>query len=457
MEKTFEIKDLLNILRKNKILITSIPFVCLLIGFIYTYFIASPIYESKTDLLVNTTPTANTAEPVSPLEIDASLKLIETYQYILKSQRMADLVIKDLDGLLTEDEFLDNVKAESNGNSQIISIIVENKNPDDAALIANKTAVIFQSEIKKLMKIENVNILTIATPYSSTSKPILLFNLLLSFAAGLILATIFVLIKELKNKKFESKKGITDLLGIPYLGEIPAIIPQGPTNKYLDERYNKLVAHTEPHSSSSEAYRSVRANLDILRQSKQPVTILVTSTSAGDGKSLTCGNLAVTLAKDNKKVVFVDSDMRKPNGHSLFNLHNRCGLTNYLTGFSSSDEIIQSTAIPKLSFISAGPISPNPHELIISKKMDLLIDRLKQKFDVILFDSSPLLVSDSILLSGKMDGCIYVLNARKTNRDDANEKIELLKRSSNELIGAILNEKKTHKSNPHYYYGGYMG
>lgn len=457
MEKMLEVKDLITILKRNKRFIISIPVSCLLIGFFYSFFIANPQYISKSDILVNAAPSANSAELVSPLEIDASLKLIETYQYILKSQRMATLVIKDLNGLLTEDEFLDQVTAESNGNSQIISIIVENKNPADAALIANKTAQIFQSEIKKLMKIENVNILTVATPASSTLKPLLLFNLLLSLAAGLFLASLVVLAKELLNKKIESKKGITDFLGIPYLGDIPAIVPQNPSSKYLDERHTKLIAYTEPHSLSSEAYRSIRANLDILRKAKHPVTILVTSTSAGEGKSITCGNLAVTLAKDNRKVVFVDTDMRKPNGHSLFNLHNRCGLTNYLTGFSSADAIIQTTAIPNLSFVSAGPISPNPHELIISKRMDLLIEHLKQTFDVILFDSSPLVVSDSILLSSKMDGCIYVLNARKTNKEDANEKIELLKRSSNELIGAILNEKKPYKKNHHYYYGGYMG
>jgi protein-tyrosine kinase len=219
-----------------------------------------------------------------------------------------------------------------------------------------------------------------------------------------------------------------------------------------DERYSKLVAHWEPKSHVAEAYRTIRTNIQFASVDREIKTLLVTSTGPSEGKSITAANLAIVMSQSDKKTIFVDTDLRKPTGHHAFHLPNRRGLTSYLSGNDRMEEVLQSSEIPNLSIITSGPIPPNPAELLGSRKMELFLDELKEKYDYIVFDSPPVIaVADSTILATKVDGCILVVNAGKTNRDLALKAKQQLENANVNLLGVVLNNRKM-KGNSYYYY-----
>jgi protein-tyrosine kinase len=225
--------------------------------------------------------------------------------------------------------------------------------------------------------------------------------------------------------------------------------------KNFDERYSKLVAHWNPKSPISEAYRTIRTNIQFAGIDREIKTILLTSTGPSEGKSTTSVNLAIVMAQSDKRVVYIDADMRKPTGHHTFHLPNRKGLTSYLAGQVSLDEVVQTTEIPNLSAITAGPIPPNPAELLGSKRMGLFLEELKQNFDHIIIDSPPTIaVADATILATQVDGCILVVNAGKTNRELAIKAKQQLENVNAPLLGVVLNNKEIKGNNYYYYYYG---
>ncbi|WP_047150832.1 CpsD/CapB family tyrosine-protein kinase [Aneurinibacillus tyrosinisolvens] len=223
----------------------------------------------------------------------------------------------------------------------------------------------------------------------------------------------------------------------------------------LDERYSKLVAHWNPKSPIAEAYRTIRTNIQFAGVDREIKTILVTSTGPSEGKSTTSANLAIVMAQSDKKTVYIDADMRKPTGHHTFHVPNRKGLTSYLAGQAALDEVLQSTEIPNLLVIPAGPIPPNPAELLGSKRMTSFLEQLKQQFDYIVIDTPPTVaVADSTILATQVDGCILVVNAGKTNRDLALKAKQQLENVNAPLLGVVLNNKEIKGNNYYYYYYG---
>ena len=190
--------------------------------------------------------------------------------------------------------------------------------------------------------------------------------------------------------------------------------------------------------------------------------IVVSSPLPSEGKSATVSNLAVTLAQAEKKVLVIDSDLRKPRQHRIFGLKNLDGLTNYLTIGVELKALIKPTEIPNLFLINAGPVPPNPAELLGSEKMGRLVKQLKQFFDYILFDSSPLLVvPDALVLAPHTDGLILVVWGGKTPRESlrkAREQLDLMKFRP---LGVIINHLNIRDHNyyykDHYYHYQYYG
>ncbi len=219
-----------------------------------------------------------------------------------------------------------------------------------------------------------------------------------------------------------------------------------------ESRYRKLVTNWAFPSHIVEAYRTLRTNIQFASVDKQIKSILFTSTGAGEGKTTTSANLAIAMAKDLKRTVYIDTDLRKPAGHLIFNLSNRAGVTHYLVGQSALEEVIQETGIPLLSAVTSGAIPPNPAELLGSNRMSAFLDELERLFDVIILDSPPLLVTDGFLLSQKVDGCILVIDAKKTKREQAVKAVEQLKHAHANILGVVLNNEKRVKGSTYEYY-----
>ena len=220
----------------------------------------------------------------------------------------------------------------------------------------------------------------------------------------------------------------------------------------------ELVPHFFPNSRLAESYRSIRTAL-LLSSADNPVkTIAVTSAMPGEGKTVSVSNLAVTLAQSGKTVVVVDADLRRPRQHRIFKIKNTFGLTTYLTDSLPIKDVVKSTEIPNLFVINAGPIPPNPAELLGSDKMARFIRLMAEESDYVLFDLPPMLdISDALVLGAKVDGMVLVVWGDKTSREalkKAREKLDLLRLRT---IGVIINNVNVPRRGPYYYKDYYHG
>jgi len=171
-----------------------------------------------------------------------------------------------------------------------------------------------------------------------------------------------------------------------------------------------LITYDDPSSTVSEQFNTIRTNIQFSSVDKKLKSILFTSSAPSEGKSTISNNVGVSWAKQGEKVVLVDADLRRPTIHKTFNVSNRAGLSSYLLGNASFEEIIQPTMIHNLYVITSGPVPPNPSELLGSMRTQDLFTRLEDKFDLLILDAPPAnSVTDSQILASKVDGVILVI------------------------------------------------
>lgn len=217
-----------------------------------------------------------------------------------------------------------------------------------------------------------------------------------------------------------------------------------------------LVSVTDPSSVVAEQFRTIRTNIQFSAVDKKIQSLVVTSAEPSEGKSTVSSNLAVVWAKQNEKVLLIDADLRRPTAHRTFNLLNAAGLSSYLSNNAVYEEIIQETEVPNLSVISSGPVPPNPAELLNSRHINTLIERLEDEYDIIIFDAPPInTVTDAQLLANKADGVILVVPQGIAEKGGVTHAVEQLNKVHAKVLGTVMNRFKADKAPG--YYGGYYG
>jgi capsular exopolysaccharide synthesis family protein len=220
-----------------------------------------------------------------------------------------------------------------------------------------------------------------------------------------------------------------------------------------DHQPDHLITVADPRSPVSEAYRTLRTNLDFSSLDKPIKTMLVTSAGPEEGKSTVLANLAVTTAQAGRKVILVDCDLRRPTLHSIFNLKNDVGLTTMVVDDAAMESPpLRDTGVEGLQLVSSGPLPPNPSELLGSRRMEEIITALLERADVVLFDAPPVVaVTDAAVLATKVDGVLLVVNAGGTKRDYARTAKARLEKVNANLLGAVLNNVRFDVSLHRYY------
>ncbi|CAN7690598.1 CpsD/CapB family tyrosine-protein kinase [Paenibacillus sp. LjRoot153] len=214
-----------------------------------------------------------------------------------------------------------------------------------------------------------------------------------------------------------------------------------------------IITHQNPKSPISEAYRTLRTNIQFSSIDEELRVIMVTSAGPGEGKSTTLINLAVAYAQTDKKVLVIDGDLRKPTMHHALHVSNRSGLTNLLTNQLTIADVLQSSFVPNLQIITSGPIPPNPSEILSSKKMLSVLDELKQQFDIILIDAPPAIaVTDAQIIATRSDGVIIVVNSDKTKREVVLKAKQNMDNVRARILGVVLNNVDRNNKDAYYYY-----
>lgn len=218
-------------------------------------------------------------------------------------------------------------------------------------------------------------------------------------------------------------------------------------------RKETLFCLDDPKSPVAEGFRTLRTNIRYMEISRQIQTLLVTSALPGEGKTSTIAELGAALAQEGNKVLVIDGDLRKPTLHQKFGLSNDKGLSTSLINRCEIDEVISPTRQRGLESLPAGPVPPNPSELLGTKKMAGLIEALKKRYDIILLDSSPVLpVTDAQVLSKLADAVVMVIKAGRTSCQNVKKAKSLLDYVGANLIGVVINQKKVKQHDYHGYY-----
>ncbi len=294
--------------------------------------------------------------------------------------------------------------------------------------------------------LNTINIIEPAALPSSPIGPNKAATILMAAAIGLVLAAGAAYLLEYLDDTLKNPDDVKKSLGLTTVGAIPVMEEA--------ESGGELAVMISSQSAATEAYRILRTNLQFASVDRPLRTLMITSPSPSEGKSVTAANLAAALAQSGKKVVLVDTDLHRPRQHRLFKGRNNVGVTSaLLEEHPDLETLLQETSIPGLRVLTSGPLPPNPAELLGSVRMRELLLDLTHLADIVVLDSPPAMVlSDAAILSTQADGVLLVLDASKTRREIAKRSVEALTRVNAHLVGALLNRITTRGAGYYYYY-----
>jgi len=268
------------------------------------------------------------------------------------------------------------------------------------------------------------------------------------FITSLIVSLIFIILRYLTHNNITSLNEITKLsnasLGV--LGLVPHYDNDMPVSMLLVDK--------KPKSVLAESFRSIRSNLQFVDSSESSKLICITSTISGEGKTFISINLGGIISFSNKKVIILDLDMRKPKIHKAFDVENKQGMSTLLIGKAKLEECIRHSPTENLDYITAGPVPPNPSELLLNPELDKVIAQLRKKYDVIIADNPPVgLVTDGIVMMQKADIPIYVFRADYSKKQFIQNADRLKNENHFHKLTVILNNVDINRNRYGYNYG----
>ena len=277
-------------------------------------------------------------------------------------------------------------------------------------------------------------------------------DVLLAMALGIFVGVAAAVLLDRLDDSVRSPDEVAEQLKLTMLGMIPGIkLEHDPVPGAV--MMERLVTHASPRSPVAESYRSLRTNLAFARARESIKTLVLTSPGPADGKSTTVANLAITFAQQGQRTLLVDGDLRRAVLDKTFSVPRSPGLTEVIVGEADLEHAVNQTDVPNLFVLGSGQFPPNPSELLGSNAMANVIREAREQFDVVLFDSPPLLaVTDAAVLSTMVDGTILVIRMGATARQAVRRALGQLHAVHARVLGAVMNDVDLRKSS---YYGGY--
>lgn len=442
-QEELDLSEILHILMKKSVLIILISLILALLGYIVSEYALEPKYESKATLLINSSKLSN--DSITQTDVSLSKSLVYTYAEIAKSDTVKNKILSEL-GISDKDICKMSVLPVK--DTQIIEIKVQAKSPILASSIVNSSIKYFTEEIKRIAKVDSVEIIDAAIPIEESVYPNTALNTIIAFILGFVFMIFIVLIIHYFDKTVKTDDDIELVTGKPSLGTIV---------KYsIDQRdKDNLIIQRDLNSPISEAYRGIRTGILFADVDNNVHKIIITSSNKSEGKSTTICNIAIAMSEIGKKVLLVDCDLRRPSIHRKFRLSNLCGLTNILLEKEDISKYIHKIN-NNLDVLTSGKKPLNPSELIGSKSMNEFINSIEGNYDYVLMDCAPMIVSDPIVLAQIADSIIYIVKSGSVEKDILKKNMEKLKITNLKLLGCVLNFMNIKdQKHGYYYYNSY--
>lgn len=428
----------------------------------YNY--GAPIkYQSETTLYVQ--PKVNSNE-VDYQGILTNQRMVKTYAQIIKSRKIINKVIEQLNITSTYDEIINGLTISASDDTQMIKVSYKSEDKNLAATVPNTIATTFIEEIQEDMEVMNIVVIDEAITSDEPVEPKTTLNLIMGIGLGLMIGIVLSFLIESMNNKIKTHEDVKRYLKIKTLGVIPhnSIDNEIPDKKkvYVNPNHVNIKILTDPTSIVSESIRMIRTNLNFLDMK----LINVTSTMPSEGKSEVITNLAASFAMLDKKVLIIDCDLRKPKIHKNFGLARNYGVSDIVLSrgtlnYKQAIQIYKKNDV-RLDVLTAGSKISNPSELINSEGFARLLRTVKEDYDLVLIDCPPIsTMTDGVLVSKLADGTVYVIESDRTDYSVVANCIEELKENKAFILGAVLTkvdvkkEKKIYGYKYDYYYSSY--
>jgi len=291
------------------------------------------------------------------------------------------------------------------------------------------------------------NILIVDKAVSANKhRPNIPLNLAVSLLLGLVLGLLLVLLLEYMDDTLKNPEDVEKRLNLPVLG----VIPKLKANETLEE------VTADVRSAFAEAYRSVRTALQFATATGTPRSLLITSASPSEGKSTAAVTIGRNFSQIGKRVLLIDSDMRKPSMHKKLGIDNSIGLSNFLAGLVGINDVVRETEHPGLHVITTGPLPPNPAELLHDDNMLRLLAHGLKHYDQIIIDGPPVMgLADAPIISSNVEGVLLIVEAGATRKLAASTAVKRLHAARARLVGVLINKFEAKHAAYGYGYGGY--
>jgi capsular exopolysaccharide synthesis family protein len=385
-----------------------------------------------------------------------SQQRVTSYAELVAGSAVAAEVVERLDLDRTAEELQSQISATVPPNTVLINVAVVDRNPELAGRIATEVADVLSDRVTGLEapaagQTSPIRV-SVAEPAEVQAEPVSpdpLRNVGIALGIGLFVGVGTAFARESLDTTVSGTAQLSGVVGVSSL----AVIPHD-----RDARKRPLIVDDEPYSRRSESFRKLRTNLQFINVDNPPRSILITSARAGEGKSSTACNLAVSLGFSGLRVCLVEADLRRPAASGYLGVQGGAGLTNVLVGTANIDEVIQPWQGGLVDVLAAGPIPPNPSELLATGAMRRIIRELEQRYDLVLVDSAPVLpVTDSVLLSTATSGSVIVVRSGRTRVDEVNSAAAQLRAVGTRVYGTVLIDNRRSGGGDGNGYDGYSG
>lgn len=395
--------------------------------------VTHPVYTSNTQLFVSTTTAGDVATAAAGVTL--SEERTASYVQLVGGRELAAMVIDDLGLDMTTDDLMSEISASALAETVIVNVDVTDPSPTRAQAIATAIGTEFADLVTRIetpagSSAPTLQVSVVAAPELPTepSSPDVLLVLAAGLLGGLVLGGVVAVVRDRLDTSVRDDETAAEASGAPVLGLVPDV-----------EDVDTLADGLPSSSPVTEAFQAVRTNLQFVSVGSKPRVLMVTSADQAEGKTTTAIRLAQTLAGTGQRVLLVEADVRRPRITKYLGAISGAGLTNVLVETAGFDDVVQSVGEPGLDLLAAGPLPPNPSELLGGEGMRHLLAELSARYDVVLVDAPPLLpVADSVGMSALVDGVLLCVRWGTTSHDRLARARALLDRADAVTLGGIL-------------------
>ncbi|MCO5998414.1 polysaccharide biosynthesis tyrosine autokinase [Actinoallomurus rhizosphaericola] len=442
------ISDLVRGLRRHLVLLAIAPVLGVVVAQLITM-LQSPTYESKASVFFSLSQTTDRLDQAYQGTLLSQQK-VRSYADIVTTPTVTEPVLRELGLRMRPDTLAKRLSVEVPLDTALLNVSASASSPVMAARIVNSVTRHLAKAVSDLEGPQagrpwaiQIHVVRPGAVPAEPSSPKPMLNIIIGLVLGVIAGIAAGALKDALDTRIGQAADVSRIKGLAVLGEVP---------REFAARRHVLADDTDRFGKRAEAYRKLRTNLRFIGVDRPPRTIVISSPHRGDGKSSTALNVAFSLADDGARVVLVDADLRRSSIAASLGLVEGAGLTSVLAGQAKiADVVQQAKRRSTIKVVTSGPVPPNPSELLGTRRMQQVLEELREHADYVIVDSPPLLpVADAAVVASGCDGVILVARAGRTKYDELRSAAESLAAVNAETLGVVVNMTKP-SSNDRYY------